>query len=261
MWTIHFKGFFQCRLATDPDDTDNPRGQNGWTLAYDGEPNLDRVIRFQDPTAPRTSAPVVGVTVVEVNGATAHGLVGAQVSLVENAKFEGRNGLIAQAGKEPIAPFVVQIKKAPFQLMRRDDYVVTNVTSRKPHMGRGVTQMSPVERAALGLQDPAGYRTSRRTALETALHSETDAVKRANLTARINQLKNFNAPNSIQVSALQFKVPYAHQLRNAGTIVDPGGLLPGVNFAVPWEISYWMGAWDADALQGFVDGTVSVATV
>jgi hypothetical protein len=261
MWNVHFRGYFQCRLATDPDDFADPRGQNGWTFAFDGEPNLDRVIRFQNPVAPRSSAPVAGVTVVAVNGDATHGLVGARVTLIEDAKFEGRNGLIATAGREPIAPFVLKIEKGAFTLTRRDDYSVTNATERRPHLGLGVANLSPAEAAAIGIADPAAVREARRAAVQAALAVETDPVKQRNLTARLDQLTNFSQPSDIQLFSLTFKVPYKHQLRHAGTVTDPSGLLPGVTFAAPWNVSYWMGGWDADALQAFVDGTVSIATV
>ena len=47
MIEIHFEGWFECRLATDPDPTDEPRGVSGWTYALAGEPDLDRIIRTQ----------------------------------------------------------------------------------------------------------------------------------------------------------------------------------------------------------------------
>ena len=261
MFTIHFQGYFQCRLATDPDPTNHARGQNGWTFAYDGEPDLDRIIRFQNPVAPRLLAPAVGVRVVDVGGDAHHALVGAQIQLLEDAKFEGRNGLIAQAGKEPVAPFVLQIQKGSFKLVRRDDYVVTDAPARQPHLGHGVTSLSPTDQTSLGLQNPVAFRLARKQALQAALLVETDAVKKSNLSQRIDQLENFNAASDVQVFALKFKVPYAHPLRHAATLTDPDHVLPGVNVAVPWDIAYWMGAWDADALQGYVDGTVQVATV
>ena len=101
---------------------------------------------------------------------------------------------------------------------------------------------------------------ARKQALQTALQAEPDAVKKSNLSQRLDQLENFNGASDIQVNALKFKVAYAHQLRNATTVTDPGHDLPRVNMAVPWDIAYGMGAWDADALQGYVDGTVQVAT-
>jgi hypothetical protein len=56
MFVLEFAGWFYCRLATDPDAFDDPRGQGGWTFAMPGEPDLDRKSRCQWPcrsTAPR----------------------------------------------------------------------------------------------------------------------------------------------------------------------------------------------------------------
>ena len=66
MLEVRFEGCFQCRLATNPDPTDELRGVSGYTFALAGEPDLDRVIRFQDPAAPRSHGPRVGVSVVAV---------------------------------------------------------------------------------------------------------------------------------------------------------------------------------------------------
>ena len=44
---IHFEGYWQCRQATDPDPTDDPRGVSGYTYAFGDESNLDLIIRLQ----------------------------------------------------------------------------------------------------------------------------------------------------------------------------------------------------------------------
>ena len=46
------------------------RGNIGWTFAYEDEPDWDRIIRFNNPVAPRTYWDQVGVTVscVTVDG-------------------------------------------------------------------------------------------------------------------------------------------------------------------------------------------------
>ena len=41
---VHFEGYFLCRLTTDPDPTDEPRGVSGYTLALAGETNLDNCV-------------------------------------------------------------------------------------------------------------------------------------------------------------------------------------------------------------------------
>lgn len=44
---IQYQGFFFCRLATDPDPTDEQRGVSGYTMALTDEDPLDQVIRTQ----------------------------------------------------------------------------------------------------------------------------------------------------------------------------------------------------------------------
>ena len=44
MIEVRYSGWFQCRLATDPDPYDEPRGVSGYLHAYVGEPDLDRRI-------------------------------------------------------------------------------------------------------------------------------------------------------------------------------------------------------------------------
>jgi len=47
---VEFQGYFACRIATDPDPTDEPRGLSGYTMALANEDPLDQVIRLQiDP--------------------------------------------------------------------------------------------------------------------------------------------------------------------------------------------------------------------
>lgn len=113
MIRLHFGGWFQCRLATDPDPHDERRGVSGYVHAYADEPDLDRIIHWQRPSFVRSEAPELGVVVrrvtlddVENSG---HPLVGAMVSLLDEPKFEGRNGVIADDGEEPIYPFRLQV--------------------------------------------------------------------------------------------------------------------------------------------------------
>src|SRR4051812_18777626 len=99
MLTLDFEGWFQCRLATDPDLYDHPRGLEGSTYAVGSEPNLDRIIRPQAPVAPRSYGPTVGITVraVTVDGdpVSGHPMIKAAIDLLDGSKFEGRNGDLA----------------------------------------------------------------------------------------------------------------------------------------------------------------------
>lgn len=66
MIMMKFSGWFQCRLATDPDPSDEPRGVSGYMKALPGEPDLDRIIRFQPPIFQRSHTQGVGVIVRDV---------------------------------------------------------------------------------------------------------------------------------------------------------------------------------------------------
>jgi hypothetical protein len=124
---VRFRGSFQCRLATDPDDFDDPWGHNssfgvfavqGPDPEHPDEPPLDRIVRFHDPVALRPFCDTIGVAVTsveaEVGGATvtfAGGdpLIGEAVRLGPSCKFDGRNRTFAPDGFEPIADFRFEI--------------------------------------------------------------------------------------------------------------------------------------------------------
>ncbi|HEU0315922.1 MAG TPA: hypothetical protein VFR49_01255, partial [Solirubrobacteraceae bacterium] len=111
--TIAFEGWWQCRFATDPDPTDDPRGVSGPTFTVAGEPPFDRVVRFQRPVAPRyPHEHDVGVTVREVRIAgtavPGHALAGAAVDLLGEPEFMQRNLIYVTE------PFVVIVD--PFEL-------------------------------------------------------------------------------------------------------------------------------------------------
>ena len=122
MLAVTFAGSAQCRLATDPDPYDEPRGVSGYLHAYAGEPDLDRLIRFQDPPFRRTRTPTIGVLVrsVVLDGApvAGHPLQSARVQLLDRPKFEGRNGVVAEDGLEPIVPFHLSIEQGAARLAR-----------------------------------------------------------------------------------------------------------------------------------------------
>jgi hypothetical protein len=47
MLILNFEGYFQMRMATDPDPADEKRGVSGYTFALVGEPDLDAKIHLQ----------------------------------------------------------------------------------------------------------------------------------------------------------------------------------------------------------------------
>ncbi|SRR5215204_6728210 len=109
---FNFKGIFQCRLPTDPDVSDEPRGQSGWTFAYDNELNFDRIIRFNHPVAHRSFTPSVGVYVSDAYIDDQHlddSIVGQAVNLGPESYFDGSNGA---DGHEPIINFEFHVGTA-----------------------------------------------------------------------------------------------------------------------------------------------------
>ena len=266
---LFFQGFFQCRLTTDPDDYTHPRGEHGWTFAFDGEPDLDRVIRFWNAVSLRSHAPSIGVSVVAVTvdntPAAAHGLRGARVELAPDACFEGRSvsGVkLTPDGKEPISPMRVRISKDAAIIERRSDYDVMVAAQRRPFMGKGFGSVQPdptVRGSVLATpQDALRYRAQRAADLRAELDVTTDPVARAAISARLNQLQPTGG-DDVRVATLIGAVQYDHTLKDAATYSDPAGILGGVpDAASPWPINYWMGSWDADTLTGYVRGSLVV---
>jgi hypothetical protein len=132
---IQFQGYFMCRIATDPDPTNEQRGVSGYTLALVGEDPLDQVIRTQidDPAFLernlRPPAKEMGIRIgVDVNdvffdgqpyfGPVRDALVGTRLYLEgTNPPFPGptydsRNNIV---GSDDNMAFVVN----PFQLALR----------------------------------------------------------------------------------------------------------------------------------------------
>ena len=130
---LEFEGWFMCRLATDPDPTNEERGVSGYTMALVQEAPLDQVIRLQADAAfleknLRAPAKQMGIKIgvkvknVQYGGKTydpgIEALYGAKVSLEgKNPPFDGpifdsRNNIV---GSDDNMSFVVN----PFELVIR----------------------------------------------------------------------------------------------------------------------------------------------
>lgn len=129
MLKLEFEGYYQMRMATDPDPTDDPRGVSGYTFALPGEPDFDQLIHLQ-PDEPgvyqreygEAGGPRVGVTVrrATVGNHPVDPIVGAQVALV-GAKILENNGLLVRNDFFMIDPIVVQIRQGERLLLERRD--------------------------------------------------------------------------------------------------------------------------------------------
>jgi hypothetical protein len=258
MIDLVFQGWFQCRLATDPDPYDEPRGVSGYVRAYVGEPDLDRVLRLQDPPFVRTYGPAIGVKVVEVwrdgEKEDEHPLEGASVELLEEPKFEGRNGVIADDGFEPIWPFALRIERRPFVLDRR----VVPADPEYPFDGLfagGVEGALAEIREATGIGNLAAVWTARVGRLlervETAVEPELTALEE-----RLEFLEaNLAAPGGGTSRFFGARLRYDYELASPSVVQDPEGWLgTSMDGESPWKVEFWLGGWDADVLCGFCRG-------
>jgi hypothetical protein len=176
-------------------------------------------------------------------------------------RFEGRHGLIAEDGEEPIAPFTLELIGDGVSLRRHDpldpqdraiEEVDPGVLRRRlaggvdgdPTSAREVLQ-------AIGVQDPQQHRRVREQRLRAELASTDDPDTRAGLEKRLRSLR----PLIPVCVSYRFEIG---EFGGVGQILDEAGSLSDADVVAPWSIQFWMGGWDADALCGFVRGTVTI---
>jgi hypothetical protein len=263
MLELAFAGWFECRLATDPDPADEPRGVSGTTFALPGEPDLDRIIRFAPGPTNRTPGPPVGVRVTGVTRggrAVEHQLEGAAVGLAGEPRFEGRNGLLGTPGREVIDPLEIVVAAGDTRLSRRDwldlddgrllEVGVQELARRAARgMERGDAVTAEIEEAT-GISDFLRHRLDRAAAIDEAAAAAAgaDPIRAAGLHRRREAL----------ASMARMRVTYAVEIGAHGGVGEIRGSDPGIDLAARWPLHFWMGAWDADALCGFVKGTLGL---
>jgi hypothetical protein len=301
MLNIHFEGWFQCRLATEPDPSDEPRGISGFTFAVAGEPNFDRIIRLQySPLViERSHTPRVGVNVhrVDLDGQPilaqdplSQALVGAQVELLDDAKFIGQNYIVALARKEPIDPFHLKIskeidgKREPilsrkdlwnpndpdldlYTLLKdkdKDLQEIEAIIARRQPIGKDpavdvIRMQAPDVAEAIKIFDTHDYLKQRLTRLTQDLqdlpNTLNNAIQIAALQTRIAKLSPEDlAPLLLVRVNYQFDINGHQEV----TYVNQDLLHGKTSVDVAWPIKFWMGAWDSDALCGYLKGVLSI---
>lgn len=253
MLQLNFSGWFQCRLATDPDPTDEPRGVTGWTYALAGEPDLDRVIRTQpEGTTIRPFGPTIGVKVESVNiggiAANPHPLRGAKLLLMSNAAFEGRNGIASEDTDEPIFPFHLAIEAGGIRIER--EYRDLDTGAWRFELARG-TERNLQATAKAGIVDPVAHVAARRTALQNRLTQATDPLERLQLQTRIRHIDE----RGFGTVPMNIGLRYRYILDGPWSkLSDPGNALKGTIDSSPWIFNAWLGCWDSDALCGYMVG-------
>ncbi len=115
-----------------------------------------------------------------------------------------------------------------------------------------------------GILDYAGYQQNRAKELRRLLDGEADkTIRAAGLKKRISGIEKDKTMVGTTIAAQQFlgmRSPYSMKLNGVPEIVDPKDLLDGtVGTSQNWSFDFWMGAYDVDALCGYMKGTLSVA--
>jgi hypothetical protein len=151
---LNFEGYFQMRMATDPDPTDELRGVSGYTFALAGEPDLDAKVHLQPdepgvwqrsfgvdtlgqtPSRPaplpvplpgqsNAECPRVGVTVrsATIGNTSRDDLVGAKIAFL-GAQILEHNGILIRNDYFFIDPLRVRVyHEADQPIVERNDWV------------------------------------------------------------------------------------------------------------------------------------------
>ena len=289
MLEIGFEGWFQCRIASDPDPTDEPRGISGCSFALVTEPDLDRVINFQPPSKKlvREFGPQIGVSVhsVSIDGreVVASSLLNAEVRL-HGARFEEHNGAVVPRNTAFIDPFDLEISSEGSVLRRRalwdpkkpdlSFYQVdaSDFAPRQPKLDldskatvvleSGVAATVSGDRAGKPLAPSEVAIEYWKIRLQRLLEKKKKAKnedKRAALQQRIDALEL--PVNDWRHQRLEMllcaRINFSFDLNSPEPTVE-GDFGKRLDEGEPWGLELWMGAWDNDALCGFAKGTLLV---
>lgn len=299
--TINFGGYFMCRIATDPDPSDDPYGTSGYTMALAQEPVLDQVIRLQydAAAAPLRSNPLPnlrkqvreGVTVRSVNfdgvpdPDRTKALAGGRVDLLGSPRFVSTNNTV---GSDDTMAFVVE----PFRLSITHDAPLDGRTVRvrveaeddlipgKPGVkaveitdpavyAARLSAFAPAPSAAanqaIGVFDEYGYFRDRLRWLREQIASDrTSPAEKEACRSRVYQIE---AWGDRVINKLGFQAVWSHGTNGPQRFdVDPpeaaGALLGGrVITDQAWTVNYWFGGWDGDLLVGYMAGALNVPFV
>jgi hypothetical protein len=289
MLILDFEGYFQYRATTDPDPTDDARGVSGYTFALAGEPDLDGIVHFQPDEAGvherdfgPAGGPRVGVTVrsAQRDGVDVPELAGAKVAFA-GARILEHNGILIREDFFVIDPFRVILTVDGNALLDRVDDLDPNNPGAPPEQvgNQWLERRQPLKftansakvAAATGLPNAQNVtlianRLRRKASLEALLAGTTDPVQRAALESRIEQLEiveqwwNLSAgsPGNRPIDRR------AHQLalQASGWSIDMNGKVfanaLGADESLPWNVSFWFGGFDGDALVAYAKGTWTI---
>jgi hypothetical protein len=289
---IDFEGYFLCRLTTDPDPTDEPRGVSGYTLALADEENLDNWIQlnpspeylarnFREPGPTLVAKGDINLG-VKVTGTRpgpevyppAERLIGLPVNLLPDPqtgypKFEGRNDIVGSDDNIAFAidPFILDISSPDGAVrVHRQDLLPGNEPiwrlapdQYQDHVGHLDTAIDsnapgPLEVIqAIGVYDFSAFFRDRSRWIEAQMARTTDPDELEKLRTRLNAIEFFG--NRIR-SRLGLKCDWMFEI-GGGSVGTVNGL-DGVDTTTPWPISFWFGGFDGDLMIGYMRGTLTL---
>jgi hypothetical protein len=272
---LAFEGWCSLRLPTDPDPSDEPRGISGYTFAFAGEPDLDRILNLQPRAGMRyrSHGPPLGVTVRaahRTDGRELPGLLGARVDLLGEPIIENRNWTLTLPGFEPIVPFHLRIegedglaldRQAPLNPADPSQPLWQVSEANLTKQGAQGMEFEPATVGdAAGVWDPLGEVTARLAALQQDLATEHDATERTALEGRIAELEFAVAtPSDRRVLVRNFVERFGFAMTGDAAVDGPAPALGGqLATTQPWRIDFWLGAWDPDVLCLYMKGAVNV---
>jgi hypothetical protein len=305
MLKLLFRGYFQMRMATDPDPADEPRGVSGYTFALPGEPDFDRKLYLQPKegkVVERTygllengkpaPGPVVGVTVYNAtrNNKPAPKYVGAKIDFID-AELTERNGILIRDDMFAIDPLRVQLIKEGVN-SRVSDGILLDRTDLLDPQNPNLKIMN-ARRKMLKRRQPVGFKSySSEVAQATGLSDDPnpDVIEKAclrdrkkrrrHLQALLDKLKSNPKMNPLECAALESRIEQLERLRKwwdlteggkpvdrraytlalqaYGWSIDINGPVEanyiGADEETTWDLSFWMGGWDGDAMYAFIQG-------
>ncbi len=257
-----FCGWFHSRLATDPDPSDEKRGISGMIKVYPGEPDLDRLIRFQAPPFDlRSYAPKVGVTITRVfvdsKEMSNHPLTGGAVNLLGSPMFKGENGIVAEDGLEPIVPFIFEIKTPKIHLIRtvEDSPAFVMHPYKKLQAGAIVDNYGAMAESTK-IYDARNYFLQRAQQIEHDIKAEKDELKKEIGARRVKFLKSRGATQFFS-AYMAWSIPL--EGKGEVTIKEPS-LKETITLKHRWSVNLQLGGWDPDVMCGFAEGYLVIST-
>lgn len=288
-YMLHFKGWAQGRIPTDPDPSFEPRGVSGYTFSLPGEPDLDRVVYFQNKkgVVRRSHCPEVGVTVCggyefvtsgkggEVEFVSKnmidknHPLFNARVDLLENGIFVSENSTVVYNGFGIINPFILSVEGKGISINRRfyadpknpqtnlENYTMDTLN---PFMFTTAFMDSVDMIYSANVLDRTAFRNERKRLLEADLAGlrkqapdKNTLIQIAALEKRIAELNN-NNPQNRRTNQIGTQALVSYPLNATEASVNSKKVAPPAS----WPLTMWLGGWDADSLCFFVNGYVQI---